>query len=160
MFVAWSRLLESYKPVNQAESSKANLSLGNGEADKDVTQTKNKRTKSHGPFYLVLGIGTRQQFRISIDIVENLDDFQNRVNQNSSAPIKYSLTNKLVFKTFSIGLGIELNVIALNCIENLAAMNGHLARSFNTQSNLIATNFYNDNCNVVINDDTLILFSR
>jgi len=91
MFEAWSRLAETYSPVKRAESPKVNLSLGNGEAKKDVA--KNKRTNSIWQFYLVLSNRTHQQFRMCLEIIKKLNDFRNVVNQKYFALTKYRLTN-------------------------------------------------------------------
>ena len=43
---------------------------------------------------------------------------------------------------------------------DLAAVHGHLAWRFNTQTHLVAANFHYNNCNVIVDDDALVLFAR
>jgi hypothetical protein len=45
-------------------------------------------------------------------------------------------------------------------IENLTTVNRDFLRGLNTQSNLVATNFDNDNCNVIVDDYALVFFAR
>jgi hypothetical protein len=50
--------------------------------------------------------------------------------------------------------------ISMNGIKYLTPVDRYFLRGFHAQANLVPTNFNNDNCNVVIDYDTLVLLSR
>ncbi len=53
-----------------------------------------------------------------------------------------------------------MSFVAVDGVENLATMNRHFLWRLNAQSHFVAANFHDDNRDVIVNDDTLVLFSR
>jgi hypothetical protein len=50
-------------------------------------------------------------------------------------------------------------MISLNRVVDFASVYRHFARSFHAQAYLITANLYNDNPDVIVDDDTFILLS-
>lgn len=63
-------------------------------------------------------------------------------------------------KYFYLNLLRSVFFAALNRVINFAAVNGHFARSFDSQADLVASYLNDDNLDVVVDDDALIFLPR
>jgi len=88
-------------------------------------------------------------------------DKRDQVSQESrlGTAICEACKRSLFFDLGGIAGCVLLVLTALDGVEDLASMDRYFARGFYTQANFVATDFDNNDGNIVVNDDALVLFT-
>jgi len=102
---------------------------------------------------------TTEQHRDGINEQENRRCSRKRQGRLFGTRERPSGEEPLLVATGGIGLIACRGFVAMDSVEDLAPMNRYLFGGLYPQANLVSSDFYNDDRNVVVDDDAFVLLA-